>query len=208
MKTLQLLFYLLGVMALTKFAYADEINFGKQTPSTNQVIEALTPAAASPEDAGNEGDVKHLGKSRSIDMSSLLGSPHADKKKLKKEIHAAVQKVNTEAALSMEILFGYKSSDLTELAKNQLKPVGEALASEKLHDLDFVVEGHTDAIGGDAYNKNLSKERADSVKRFLVDTFHIAPSRIRIVGKGKSDLFDPKNPDSEVNRRVRIIAIK
>ena len=108
----------------------------------------------------------------------------------------------------MEILFGYNSAELTDAAKEHLKPVGEALASEKLQNLDFVVEGHTDAIGGYAYNKNLSEERAASVKRFLVDTFHIEPSRIQIIGKGKSDLLDPKNPDSEVNRRVRIIATK
>jgi outer membrane protein OmpA-like peptidoglycan-associated protein len=108
----------------------------------------------------------------------------------------------------MEIFFGYKSAELTDLAKDYLKPVGEAMASEKLQNLDFVVEGHTDAVGGYAYNLNLSEERAASVKRFLVDTFHIEPYRIQIIGKGKSDLLDPKSPESEVNRRVKIIAKK
>ena len=192
MKTQHLLFCLLSVITLTKSAYADDIDFGKQTPSTDQVIEALNPPA----------------KTRSIDMSSLEGTPSANKNKLKKTIHAALNKVNTEAALSMQILFGYNSAELTVAAKNQLKPVGEALASEKLQNMGFVVEGHTDAIGSDAYNKNLSEERAASVKQFLVDTFHIEPSRIQIIGKGKIDLFDPKNPGSEVNRRVRIVATK
>ena len=204
MKAQHLLFSLLGIMALTKIAYAEEINFGKSKPSTSQVIDALKPAA----DSDYEGDIDQIGKSRSIDMSDLNATPKSNKKKLKKTIHQAVQKANTEAALSMEILFGYKSAELTEMAKDQLNPVGEALASEKLQNLHFVVEGHTDAIGGTAYNKTLSEERADSVKRFLVDNYHIEPSRIQIIGKGKSDLLDPKNPDSEVNRRVRIIATK
>jgi OmpA-OmpF porin, OOP family len=108
----------------------------------------------------------------------------------------------------MQILFGYNSAELTDTAQDQLKPVGEALASQKLQNLGFVVEGHTDAIGGYDCNKNLSEERAASVKQFLVDMYHIDPSRIQIIGKGKSNLFDPKNPASEVNRRVRIITIK
>ena len=194
-------------MALTKIAYADEINFGKKKPSTNQVIEALSPAA-SPDDAELRRWYKQNGKSRSIDMSNLEATPKANKKKIKKTIHKALQKASTEAALSMEIFFAYNSAELTDVAKDYLKPVGEAMASEKLHSLDFVVEGHTDAIGGYAYNKNLSEERAKSVKRFLVDVYHIDPSRIQIIGKGKSELLDPKNPESEVNRRVRIVATK
>ena len=193
------------MMALTKIAYADEINFGKKKPSTNQVIDALSPAATSPDGAGYEDGIMQNGKSRSIDMSNLNATPKTDKKKIKKRIHKALQKASTEAALSMEIFFAYDSAELTDVAKDYLKPVGEAMASEKLHSLDFVVEGHTDAIGSYAYNKILSEERAASVKRYLVDTFQIKPNRIEITGKGKSDLLDPKNPGSEVNRRVRVM---
>jgi outer membrane protein OmpA-like peptidoglycan-associated protein len=199
MKTQHLLFFLLGIMVVTKIAYAQDINFGKQKPSTNQVIDAL-----SPDDTEDEGGTKQIGKSRSIDMSNLEATPKASKKKVKKSINTAIRKSNTKA-LSMQILFGYNSAELTAAAQDQLKPVGEALASEKLQNLSFVVEGHTDAIGGYDYNKSLSEERAASVKQFLVDMYHINPSRIQIIGKGKSNLFDPKNPASEVNRRVRII---
>jgi outer membrane protein OmpA-like peptidoglycan-associated protein len=201
MKAKNLFFGLLSVMALTKIAYADDINFGKQTPSTNQVIDAFSPAKARPDDAGYEVG----GKSRSIDMSNLEATPKANKQKIKKSIHTAVQ-TNTDVALSMQINFGYNSSELTAAAQQQLKPVGEAMASKKLQNLNFMVEGHTDAIGSYAYNKMLSEERAASVKQFLVDMFHIEPYRINVIGKGKSDLLDRKNPGSEVNRRVRIIA--
>ena len=208
MKTQHLLFCLLGIMALTKITYADETNFGKKKPSTNQVIEALSPAATSPDGAEYEDDINQIGKSRSIDMSNLEATPKVNKKKIKKTVHKALQKASTEAALSMEIFFAYDSAELTDIAKDYLKPVGEAMASEKLHSLDFVVEGHTDAIGGYAYNTNLSEERAKSVKRFLVDVYHIDPSRIQIIGKGETELLDRKNPASEVNRRVRIVANK
>lgn len=201
MKTHNTLFFFFGVMALFQIAYADETNFGKQKPSFNQVIEALSPTTPS------EDVIKLNGKSRSIDMSDLEETP-TNKKKEKKIIKKALQKASTEAALSMEILFGYNSAELTQLAREYLKPVGEAMASDKLHGLDFIVEGHTDAVGGHDYNIILSRERAKSVKRFLVDNFDIEPSRIQIIGKGKTQLLDPRNPSSEVNRRVRIVARK
>lgn len=209
MKTQHLLFCLFGVMVLTNVASA-EVNFGKQVPSADDVIKALDPTkanpSATPEDADYEGDVKTV-KSRSIDMSKLKATPKTTKTKSKKT-PLAPPHAQTEAALSMEIIFGYNSAELTDAAKEQLKPVGEALASGKLSNLSFVVEGHTDAIGGDAYNKTLSEQRAASVKSFLVNSFNLPSTQIQIVGKGKTDLLDPRHPDSEVNRRVRIIAIK
>ena len=207
MKTQQQLFCFLGLIALTTAANSEESNFGKKIASTNQVIEALNPVATNPDvipdDNDYEGDIKKSSHDRNISMGNLA-SPVTKPK-------AASKKPSTpskETALSMEIIFGYKSAELTASGKEQLKPVGEALASEKLKNMGFVVEGHTDAIGGYAYNINLSEERAASVKRFLVDTYNIEPSHIKIVGKGKDDLLDANNPDSEVNRRVRIIAVR
>lgn len=204
MKTQHLLFCLVGAIVLSEVAYA-EVNVGKQIPSVNQVIDALNPDAQQADDANNEGGAK----TRSIDMSKLNPASTTKKKaKSKKPALATSSSTEKTAALSMEIIFGYNSAELTPAAKAQLKPVGEALASGKLANLSFVVEGHTDAIGGDSYNKTLSEQRAASVKSFLVSTFNLPSTQIQIVGKGKSDLLDPRNPESEVNRRVRIIAIK
>jgi len=211
MKTQHLLFCLFGVMILTNVAYAD-VNFGKKVPSANDVINALDPSnanpSATPEDADYEGDVKK-DNSRSIDMSKLDARPSTTKPRPSKPKPIPMPaSSNNEAALSMEIIFGYNSAELTATAKEQLRPVGEALASGKLSNLSFVVEGHTDGVGGQAYNKTLSEERAASVKGFLVTAFNLPSTNIQIVGKGKSDLLDPNNPSSEVNRRVRIIARK
>lgn len=205
MKTQHLLFCLFGAMVLTEVAYA-EVNVGKQTPTVNQVIDALNPAKANPDTTIDdyEGDVK-TSKSRSIDMSKIKAPSKSTINRDRKKPIPITHRKETQTALSMEIIFGYNSAELTAEAKEQLKPVGEALASEKLKNLSFVVEGHTDAVGGQAYNKTLSEERAAAVKQFLVKTFNIEPSHIQIIGKGKSDLLDPNNPDSEVNRRVRIV---
>ena len=206
MKTKHLLFCLLGAMVLTNVAYA-EVNFGKQVPSADDVIKALDPSNANPD------AVPETVKSRSIDMSRLKAPSKTAKKPPIGTTHAggtmtASAAKTGPAALSLEIIFGYNSAELTDAAMKQLKPVGEALASGKLSNLSFVVEGHTDAVGSDSYNRSLSEERAASVKAFLVNRFGVSATQIQIIGKGKSDLLDPAHPDSEVNRRVRIIARK
>lgn len=215
MKTKFLLLALSGLLGLTQIAYA-ETNFGKQTPTADDVIKALKPNGSSDTNAtpddDYEGDVSGVPKTRMIDMSNLGAQPKTAKTKTGKPKttlpkHEKAQQTET-AALSMEIIFGYNSAELTEAAKAQLKPVGEALASGKLQNLSFVVEGHTDAVGGDAYNKSLSEQRAASVKAFLVSNYNLNPSSIQIMGMGKKNLLDPNNPTSEVNRRVRIVTKK
>jgi outer membrane protein OmpA-like peptidoglycan-associated protein len=48
-----------------------------------------------------------------------------------------------------------------------------------------VAEGHTDAIGSDAYNQALSERRADAVRRYLVNG-GVEPGRIQTEGFGES----------------------
>jgi OOP family OmpA-OmpF porin len=47
-----------------------------------------------------------------------------------------------------------------------------------------VIEGHTDNVGSDADNMNLSQRRADSVVRYLVDSLHIDRARLSAIGYG------------------------
>src|SRR6267378_5776512 len=69
----------------------------------------------------------------------------------------------------------------------------------------FVVAGHTDAAGGEAYNQDLSERRADSIKRYLTGKYSIAAADLVTVGYGKSKLKDPANPLAEMNHRVQVV---
>ena len=102
--------------------------------------------------------------------------------------------------------FDFDSAVLTESARQQLYPVGEALQSNELANLEFTLEGHTDAAGEDSYNLSLSEQRARAVMEYFVNEFAVAPERIIAQGKGESELLDYENPNSGVNRRVRIVA--
>jgi outer membrane protein OmpA-like peptidoglycan-associated protein len=72
----------------------------------------------------------------------------------------------------------------------------------------FILAGHTDAAGGDAYNQDLSERRADSIRRYLVEKSGISTTDLVTVGYGKTKLKDPANPLSEVNRRVQVVNTK
>jgi outer membrane protein OmpA-like peptidoglycan-associated protein len=68
-----------------------------------------------------------------------------------------------------------------------------------------MVAGHTDAIGGDAFNQDLSERRADTIKRYLTDKYGIAGADLVTVGYGKTRLKDPRAPTAAVNRRVQVV---
>ena len=51
----------------------------------------------------------------------------------------------------------------------------------------YIVIGHTDTKGNKKYNYNLSLDRAEQVKKFLV-LLNIKKENITILGKGEDDL--------------------
>jgi outer membrane protein OmpA-like peptidoglycan-associated protein len=107
--------------------------------------------------------------------------------------------------IDLEITFDYNSADISAKSAPSVQALGKALTNPDLKGSTFIVAGHTDAAGGDAYNQDLSERRADSIKHYLVDKFGIAGTDLVTVGYGKSKLKDPANPMAEVNRRVQVV---
>jgi outer membrane protein OmpA-like peptidoglycan-associated protein len=107
--------------------------------------------------------------------------------------------------IDLEITFDYNSADISAKSMPSVQALGRALTNPDLNGSTFVVAGHTDAVGGEAYNQDLSERRADSIKRYLVDKFSIGGADLVTVGYGKTKLKDPNNPTAEVNRRVQVV---
>ena len=59
-------------------------------------------------------------------------------------------------------------------------------AIRKFSGASITIEGHTDSIGDDRYNENLSYERAMAVKQYILANMGLDESRITAVGYGKS----------------------
>jgi outer membrane protein OmpA-like peptidoglycan-associated protein len=86
-----------------------------------------------------------------------------------------------------------------------VQALGQALSDPKLKGSTFVVAGHTDGVGGDSFNQDLSERRADTIKRYLVDNYHIATGDLVTVGYGKTKLKDAQDPTDAINRRVQVV---
>jgi outer membrane protein OmpA-like peptidoglycan-associated protein len=113
--------------------------------------------------------------------------------------------VQDKPKIDLEINFDYNSADISEKSMPSVQALGRALTNPDLKGSTFVVAGHTDAAGGEAYNQDLSERRADSIKKYLVDKYGIAGGDLVTVGYGKSKLKDPANPLADVNRRVQVV---
>src|SRR3981081_4359324 len=111
--------------------------------------------------------------------------------------------VKDKPKIDLEINFDYNSADISAKSMPSVQALGRALTNPDLKGSTFVVAGHTDAAGGEAYNQDLSERRADSIKKYLVDKYGIAGTDLVTVGYGKSKLKDPSQPLAEVNRRVQ-----
>ncbi len=112
--------------------------------------------------------------------------------------------VKDKPKIDLEINFDYNSADISARSLPSVQALGRALSNPDLKGSTFVVAGHTDAAGGEAYNQDLSERRADSIKHYLVDKFGIAGTDLVTVGYGKTKLKDSANPLADVNRRVQV----
>jgi outer membrane protein OmpA-like peptidoglycan-associated protein len=111
----------------------------------------------------------------------------------------------TKPNIDLEIQFDYNSASIRKTSMPSVKALGEALSDPKLKGSTFVVAGHTDGVGGDAFNQSLSERRAESIKQYLVSQYHIASGELVAVGYGKTKLKDTNNPADGVNRRVQVV---
>src|SRR3954464_3139756 len=77
---------------------------------------------------------------------------------------------------------------------------------EAYSSLNLQVEGHTDSIGSDEYNVQLSEKRADSVCAYLVSN-GVRPDSISAEGFGKADPVADNSTASgrKLNRRVDMV---
>jgi outer membrane protein OmpA-like peptidoglycan-associated protein len=111
----------------------------------------------------------------------------------------------TKPNIDLEINFDFNSASISTGSMPSVKALGEALSDPKLKGSTFVVAGHTDGVGGDAFNQNLSERRADTIKRYLVEKYGLANADLVAVGYGKTKLKDANDPTDPVNRRVQVV---
>ncbi len=196
----------IAVLSLFAVGAAPSFHAAKaEDVSEDQILKALTPerqpltrslsmgppAAAATSDADNKF------------MQSLRNRPTRSLSMGEREQLAGI--VKDKPKIDLEINFDYNSDRISARSLPSVQALGRALANSELKGSTFIVAGHTDGAGGDAYNQDLSERRADSIKLYLVDKSGIAAADLVTVGYGKTKLKDPDHPLAEVNRRVQVV---
>ncbi len=101
------------------------------------------------------------------------------------------------------IFFDFDKAELKPESRAELQRV---VAFLKAHpQIRIRIEGHTDDVGDEQYNLELSKRRAEAVRRYLID-HGIDPSRIEAVGYGETRPLVPNTSEAAraKNRRVEM----
>ncbi len=103
------------------------------------------------------------------------------------------------------IYFSFDSDQLRPESDSTLKDIGDVLRRHP--DWKLAIGGHTDAIGTDAYNLELSRRRAAAVRAALIARFGIDARRLTAAGYGKRS---PRDTNATIagrarNRRVELV---
>jgi OOP family OmpA-OmpF porin len=101
------------------------------------------------------------------------------------------------------VTFEFNKSRLRPDSKTVLDTVVEIM--KRYPDMQVEVAGHTDNVGGDAYNQKLSERRAEAVRQYLINA-GIAGGNMTAVGYGKKEPIATNDTDEgrELNRRVEL----
>jgi outer membrane protein OmpA-like peptidoglycan-associated protein len=102
------------------------------------------------------------------------------------------------------IYFDFASDRIKEESEPVLAEIARVLAGNPAWTLN--VHGHTDNIGSDASNLDLSTRRAAAVKQALVARYKIAPARLSTGGFGESRPIETNDTleGRARNRRVEL----
>jgi outer membrane protein OmpA-like peptidoglycan-associated protein len=109
--------------------------------------------------------------------------------------------------ITLDIRFGNDSNQLNQATEGQLEALGSALASPELARARFLIAGHTSNTGTPEHNRKLSDARAQAVRTYLINRFHLAPDRIAATGYGSSRPLPNFAPNSLQQRRVEVIRL-
>ncbi|NJX15019.1 DUF5723 family protein [Tamlana crocina] len=124
---------------------------------------------------------------------------------LEPEVTEEIQKTLNEYAKT--ILFNSGKSTIKEESNDVLKEIVGIL--QEYPSAKFAIEGHTDSVGSNSLNQNLSEARASSVMHYLIEN-GVASNRLTSQGFGESKPIAPNSTQAgrALNRRVEINLVK
>jgi peptidoglycan-associated lipoprotein len=143
-------------------------------------------------------------------LNRRVSSLEAEMQSLRNDFNVTMEKATGMLKFNVPVHFDFDKADVRELDKAVLERFAEVV-KEFYADALVTVEGFADPAGSEAYNTQLGRRRADSVKRYLTTAGGLTADQVRAVSYGES-------PDRQVvpgargpgvtgieNRRVALV---
>jgi outer membrane protein OmpA-like peptidoglycan-associated protein len=127
-------------------------------------------------------------------------------KEIKQNIPGAVvERVGEGIQVTFEsgLLFDYDSDRIKPAAAENLRSLARSL--NNYPNTDLVIVGHTDNVGSDDYNADLSQRRSRAAASYLA-SLGVTQNRLRTYGRGETEPVAENTSDAgrQQNRRVEV----
>lgn len=175
---------IVSLLVLPCTLFAQYTDLRKRSYTTSDVEKALFPDAQPP------------GRLRGLQPQRQPTAPPGP---------TAVTPPAEKVSVALNVFFEFNSDKILPKHYADLNKLGSVL--KKYPNRHFQIEGYTDDVGSEGYNQTLSEQRAESVKRYLVQHFSIPEDSLTVKGFGKGNPRE-KNDTSQgrsANRRVELV---
>ncbi len=108
-------------------------------------------------------------------------------------------------SISLFIEFDFDKDVIRPQHYDDVKKIADSM--KKYSEANVLLEGHADNEGTELYNMGLSRRRAESVKRYLVENFNVDASRISTLGYGQSNPISTNDSPAGQQKNRRVVAI-
>jgi OmpA-OmpF porin, OOP family len=104
--------------------------------------------------------------------------------------------------VELDVKFDFDKARVKEESYGDIKNLADFM--KQYPQTTTTVAGHTDSVGTDAYNQNLSEQRASAVREVLVNQYGVEGERVSAAGYGESQPVADNATESgrAINRRV------
>ena len=183
--------------------------FAQDTKKINKWFEDINSKYPNLRKKNNVGDLQDPGKMQTpgkFQHPANIQAPQGFK-----AIKTTSAPCSQRFLIGADTLFEFDKATLTPRAEETLTVLGPMIQNTGAHPV--TIEGHTDAVGTDDYNQQLSDRRAERVRNWLLEKRIVERKAVSTVGYGEKKPVAPNTkPDGKdnpagraLNRRVEIV---
>ncbi len=173
---------------------------------TTEAARAEAAAKAAGADAAAQLAAANAARSDANVARDLAAGAAEEAARLRAELEG-LQAKQTDRGMVLtlgDVLFDTNRAEIRPGAMRTVERLAEFLRSRPT--ISVLIEGHTDSVGDDAYNRDLSQRRADAVREALASR-GIAGERVRSrgLGEGYPNASNDNAGGRQQNRRVEVV---